>query len=268
MIRKYCRYIFRDISERNSIPQFGEIVDNHVYPIASIEEAFASKSVSRTGLPIADVDLVVPVNPTKVVCVGRNYVDHANELGNKVPSEPLLFIKPLSSVIGSGDSIMIPPQSEQVEHEGEVAIVIGRTASKLGDSDDVMTYVLGFTCANDVTARDLQRRDIQFTRAKSFDTFCPIGPWIVSGIDPVRLAVETRVNGIVKQSGSVSQMVFSFEYLVRFISNIMTLMPGDVILTGTPAGVSRLNHGDLVEIEIPGVGILQNPVDGPHLSSQ
>jgi 2-keto-4-pentenoate hydratase/2-oxohepta-3-ene-1,7-dioic acid hydratase in catechol pathway len=201
-----------------------------------------------------------PAHPSKIVCVGRNYSEHANELGNEVPSEPLLFLKAPSAVIHDGESIVIPPQSEQVEHEGELAVIIGRTCKDLSDADDPFEYVRGYTCLNDVTARDLQRKDVQFTRAKSFDTFCPIGPHIETELDVSDLRVTTRVNGIVKQDGRTSQMVFPVGFLIRYISKMMTLNAGDVIATGTPSGVSKMERGDVCEVEIEGIGILNNPV--------
>lgn len=198
--------------------------------------------------------------PSKIVCVGRNYAEHAAELGNAIPTEPLLFLKAPSAVIYNGDEIVLPSYSAQVEHEGELAIVIGRKCSGLGLDEDVMSYVQGFTCLNDVTARDIQKKDVQFTRGKSFDTFCPIGPHIETELDWHDIAVATRVNGEVRQSGRTSQMVFPVDFLIRYISNMMTLMPGDVIATGTPSGVSKMSAGDVCEIEIEGIGILSNSV--------
>jgi 2-keto-4-pentenoate hydratase/2-oxohepta-3-ene-1,7-dioic acid hydratase in catechol pathway len=206
------------------------------------------------------IELTDAFSPSKIVCVGRNYADHAAELGNDVPSEPLLFLKAPSAVIRNGEAIIVPPQSEQVEHEGELAIVIGRRCKGLLNSDDPFDYVQGYTCLNDVTARDLQRKDGQFARAKSFDSFCPIGPVIETDLDVSDLRVTTRVNGVVKQDGRTSQMVFPVDFLIRYISNMMTLMPGDVIATGTPSGVSRMEPGDICEIEIQGIGVLSNPV--------
>jgi len=201
-----------------------------------------------------------PIRPSKIVCVGRNYREHAAELGNKMPEEPLLFLKAPSAIISSGDEIVLPSASQQVEHEGELGVVIGRVARNIPSDEDPLSYVLGYTCVNDVTARDLQRKDVQFTRGKSFDTFCPVGPWIETNIDPNNVAVETRLNGEVKQKGNTADMAFPVAFLIRYISEIMTLYPGDLIATGTPAGVSRMKPGDIVEVEVAGIGILQNRV--------
>ncbi len=203
--------------------------------------------------------LLTPVTPTKIVCVGRNYAEHAKELGNEAPPEPIIFMKPPSALLDPGGTIVRPAASQLVHHEGELAIVIGREAKNV-QASDWRDYVLGFSCANDVTARDLQKKDGQFTRGKGFDTFCPIGPCIETELDVSNLRVTTRVNGEVRQDGSTSQMIFSCAFLVEFISAIMTLMPGDVILTGTPAGVGPLNSGDAVEVEIEGIGVLRNVV--------
>jgi 2-keto-4-pentenoate hydratase/2-oxohepta-3-ene-1,7-dioic acid hydratase in catechol pathway len=200
------------------------------------------------------------ITPSKIVCVGRNYREHAAELGNKMPDEPLLFLKAPSAIIYSGDEIVLPSASQQVEHEGELGVVIGRVARNIPTDEDPLSFVLGYTCVNDVTARDLQRKDVQFTRGKSFDTFCPVGPWIETDIDPANVAVETRLNGEVKQKGNTADMAFPVAFLIRYISEIMTLYPGDLIATGTPAGVSRMKPGDIVEVEVAGIGILQNRV--------
>lgn len=201
-----------------------------------------------------------PIRPSKIVCVGRNYREHAAELGNKMPDEPLLFLKAPSAIISSGDEIVLPGASQQVEHEGELGVVIGRVARNIASNEDPLSYVLGYTCVNDVTARDLQRKDVQFTRGKSFDTFCPVGPWIETDIDPANVTVETRLNGEVKQKGNTADMAFSVAFLIRYISEIMTLYPGDLIATGTPAGVSRMKPGDIVEVEVAGIGVLRNHV--------
>jgi 2-keto-4-pentenoate hydratase/2-oxohepta-3-ene-1,7-dioic acid hydratase in catechol pathway len=177
-----------------------------------------------------------------------------------MPDEPLLFLKAPSAVIASGDNIELPAASQQVEHEGELGVVIGRKAARLSENDNPLDYVFGYTCVNDVTARDLQRKDVQFTRGKSFDTFCPVGPWIETEIDPSSVTVQTRLNGEVKQKGNTADMAFSVPFLIRYISEIMTLYPGDLIATGTPAGVSRMKHGDTVEVEVSGIGTLVNRV--------
>lgn len=215
------------------------------------------------------LDIPQDFRPSKIVCVGRNYADHARELGNEVPAEPLLFLKaPSSLLITRPDegarlpSIVLPPQSTQVEHEGELAVIVGKECKNLTDADDPGAYVLGYTCLNDVTARDLQKKDGQFTRAKSFDTFCPIGPHIETDLDTRDIAVSTRVNGEVRQHARTSQMVFPIDYLIRYISQMMTLLPGDVIATGTPSGVGPLVTGDVCEVEIEGIGVLRNPVVG------
>lgn len=206
------------------------------------------------------IDIEKDFAPSKIVCVGRNYAEHAAELGNEVPKEPLLFLKAPSAFIRNGDAIVIPPQSQQVEHEGELAVIISKTCKRLTEADAWREYVLGYTCLNDVTARDLQRKDGQFMRAKSFDTFCPIGPHIETELDVSDIRVETRVNGVIKQSGRTSQMVFSVDFLIRYISNMMTLNARDVIATGTPSGVSKMESGDVCEVEIEGIGILKNPI--------
>lgn len=198
--------------------------------------------------------------PSKIVCVGRNYAEHAKELGNAVPTDPLLFLKAPSALIANGQAIKIPPQSNQVEHEGELAVIIARSCKSLSDDDDPFDYVLGYTCLNDVTARDIQRKDVQFTRGKSFDTFCPIGPIIETDIDVSDVRITTNVNGVIKQDGRTSQMVFPVDFLIRYISNQMTLVEGDIIATGTPSGVSKMEPGDICEVAIDGIGILRNPV--------
>ncbi|MGZ7042623.1 MAG: fumarylacetoacetate hydrolase family protein, partial [Thermoanaerobaculia bacterium] len=203
--------------------------------------------------------LLAPSAPTKIVAVGRNYADHAKELGNEAPSEPIIFLKPPTTVLAPEGKIVRPSMSQRVDFEGELAIVIGREAKNVRAAN-WRDYVRGFTCANDVTARDLQKKDVQFTRGKSFDTFCPLGPCIETEIDPRDLSLQTRVNGQIKQSGRTSQMIFPCDAIIEFITSVMTLLPGDVILTGTPAGVGPLQAGDVVEVEIGGIGILRNVV--------
>jgi len=255
---KFCRYI--DPTTR--APRYGIIDGAEIYPLEA-ENIFAVE-LDRTPLTdtvnASDVMLMSPVTPSKIVCVGRNYREHAAELGNPMPDEPLLFLKPPSAVVGTGADIELPAASSRIEHEGELGVVIGRKARRIADADEPLAYVLGYTCVNDVTARDLQRRDVQFTRAKSFDTFCPIGPLIAIDLNPLDLRVETRVNNQVRQQGRTSQMAFPVPFLIRYISHVMTLEPGDVIATGTPAGVGPLLAGDIVEIEVEGVGTLRNGV--------
>jgi 2-keto-4-pentenoate hydratase/2-oxohepta-3-ene-1,7-dioic acid hydratase in catechol pathway len=216
---------------------------------------------SFEAVPLGSATLLAPVTPSKIVCIGRNYRDHAAELGNEVPKEPLLFLKPPSSLLAPGGNIEIPPQSSRVDFEGELAIVIGRRASRLAAGEDVRPYIRGYTVVNDVTARDLQRADGQWTRGKGFDTFCPAGPIVSDEIDPGSgLTVETRLNGSVKQHGNTLDLIFPVDFLLRYITAAMTLFPGDLIPTGTPAGVAPLQSGDVVEVEVEGLGILRNPV--------
>lgn len=216
-------------------------------------------------IPLSEVELLPLVRPTKVVCVGLNYHEHARELGLTPPDEPILFLKPPSSVIGPGDAIVMPACSERVDYEAELAIVIGKTARFVSE-EAAAAHVFGYTCANDVTARDLQKKDGQWTRAKSFDTFCPIGPWIETQVPDERaLGIRAVVNGKLRQEGNTADMIFAPAKLVSFISRVMTLLPGDVILTGTPPGIGPLQEGDEVSVEIDHVGFLLNPVisEGP-----
>ncbi len=211
------------------------------------------------ALELDDVKILSPVLPSKVVCVGKNYADHAAEMGGEVPAEPVIFIKPSTTVIGEGDAIVLPPQSNNVHYEAELAIVIGALCKNVA-VERAGEVILGYTIANDVTARDLQHSDGQWTRAKSFDTFCPLGPWIETELDPTNLDISCEVNGEVKQSSNTSQLVRSAHEMVAWISQVMTLLPGDVILTGTPAGVGPLSNGDVVDVTIEGIGTLSNPV--------
>ncbi|HEY6447950.1 MAG TPA: fumarylacetoacetate hydrolase family protein [Acidobacteriaceae bacterium] len=212
-------------------------------------------------VPMSSVELLAPVVPSKIVCIGRNYREHAAELGNEVPKEPLVFLKAPSAVIAPGEPIRIPPQSQRVDFEGELAIVIGRHASRIGADEDARPYIRGYTVVNDVTARDLQKSDGQWSRAKGFDTFCPMGPLVTDEIDPgAGLTVETRLNGEVKQHGTTSDLIFDIAALLRHITAAMTLLPGDVIPTGTPAGVGPMRPGDVVEVTVDGIGTLANPV--------
>jgi len=210
-------------------------------------------------LPLADVRLVAPVLPSKIIAVGRNYVDHAKELGNTVPAAPMIFLKPSTAVVGPAEPIALPWQSEQVEHEAELAVVIGRLCREVPE-ERVPEVILGYTCANDVTARDLQKTDGQWGRAKGFDSFCPIGPWIETAVDLDDAVITCRVNDDLRQDGVLGDMVRGVPELVSWISSVMTLLPGDVILTGTPAGVGALTAGDTVSVSIDGIGTLTNPV--------
>ena len=213
---------------------------------------------------LSDVRLLSPILPSKVVCVGRNYAEHAAEHGSDVPKEPLLFLKPSTSVIGPGDVIKLPPQSQQVEHEAELAVVIGAPGARYADRAAAQRAVFGYTCANDVTARDLQRSDGQWTRAKGFDSFCPLGPWIVTDLDPSDLEIRCEVGEETRQLGRTRDMVFDVATLVSYASHVMTLLPGDVLLTGTPAGVSPIMDGETVTVTVAGIGSLRNPVVRPR----
>lgn len=212
------------------------------------------------SLPLAEAALLAPATPSKIVAIGLNYRDHAAERGKAVPAEPLLFLKPPSAVIGPGETIRRPAWAGRVDHEAELGLVIGRRVHDLAGLDAARAAILGAVCLNDVTARELQTKDVQFTRAKGFDTFCPIGPCIATGLELERLAVEGRVNGVVRQRSSTEQLIFPPAELVAFVSRVMTLVPGDIIATGTPAGIGPLVAGDSVEIEVAGVGVLRNPV--------
>jgi 2-keto-4-pentenoate hydratase/2-oxohepta-3-ene-1,7-dioic acid hydratase in catechol pathway len=207
---------------------------------------------------MGEVKLLPPVEPSKIVAVGRNYQDHAKELGNPVPEEPLLFLKPSTAVIGPNDEIHYPAMSSRVDYEGELAVVIKKKACHLREEDPVEDYILGYTCFNDITARDLQAKDVQFTRAKSFDTFAAVGPCIATGIDPGALHLKTFLNGKLVQSGTTANLIFPVPFLVRFISRVMTLLPGDIIATGTPSGIGPMNPGDRVDVQVEGIGVLSN----------
>ncbi|MCM2317419.1 MAG: fumarylacetoacetate hydrolase family protein [Thermoanaerobaculia bacterium] len=239
------------------VPRMAVLDERGVHRLPDFHWGDPSIVPAGDPMPLDEAKLLAPVTPGKIVAVGRNYAEHAKELGNEVPSEPILFLKPPSSLLAPGGAIEMPAASSRVDFEGELAIVIGRRAKNV-DAARWREFVFGFTCANDVTARDLQKKDVQFTRGKSFDTFCPLGPWIETDLDPSDLAIRTRVNGESKQDGRTSQMVFQPAALIAFISSIMTLEPGDVILTGTPSGIGPLADGDTVEVEIDGIGTLRN----------
>jgi len=221
---------------------------------------FDGINTSNSMHPVPDVQFCAPVMPSKVVAIGFNYIGHIEEMGHRVPDEPLLFLKAPSSIIGSGEAILLPKASGHVDFEGELAVVIGSRCRRV-QKGDVEDAVLGYTILNDVTARDLQSQDVQFTRAKSFDTFCPLGPWIETDLDPSSLQITTVVNSKVRQEANTSTMIFDPHFLVSYVSAFMTLEPGDVIATGTPAGVGQLYPGDEVSIAVEGVGVLTNPVD-------
>lgn len=236
------------------------ILDQGELVVLDGDPMFAGFETTGERIPFADVALLAPVIPrSKVVCVGRNYHDHAAEFGNVAPDEPLLFLKPNTAVIGTGDTIVRPAISERTEYEGELVAVIGRIAKNVR-AEDALSYVFGYTIGNDVTARDLQRKDGQWTRGKGFDTFCPLGPVIETEFDVAAERIETRVNGEVRQRAPLTDMIHSVADIIAYASAAFTLLPGDVIMTGTPAGVGELVAGDTVEVEVPGIGVLRNPV--------
>jgi 2-keto-4-pentenoate hydratase/2-oxohepta-3-ene-1,7-dioic acid hydratase in catechol pathway len=260
---KICRFVPRAVSSTAPVsPRYGLIEGQNIIEISGLpwDQWTRKPSSSR----VADARLFAPVEPSKIVCVGRNYAAHAAELGNEVPKEPLIFLKPPSSIVGPEEPIILTKYSKKVHHEGELAVVIGRRCSQLSDSDNPLSFVLGYTCLNDVSARDIQESDVQFTRAKGFDTFCPVGPHIETELDPANALVETHVNGALRQSGNSSLMIYPVVHLIRWISRMMTLLPGDVIATGTPSGVGPLVAGDTVEVSVAGIGVLRNPVHPPQ----
>jgi len=230
-------------------------------PPEDLAARHAPAATNFTPAPLSSFNLVAPVTPSKILCIGRNYRDHATELGNEVPKEPLLFLKPPSSLLAPNGIIRMPALSQRVDYEGELAIVIGKTCTKLTPDQDARDYIRGYAIVNDVTARDIQKSDGQWTRGKGFDTFCPVGPLVSDAIDPVGgrpVTVTTRLNGEVKQHGSTADLIFSIPFLLQYISVAITLEPGDLIPTGTPAGVGPVQPGDTVEVEIDGLGVLKN----------
>ncbi len=249
---KFIRYKYG-----NEQPRYGWIYQDRVGPVEG--EPFGEYRRLEVDIPLADVQLLAPVIPGKIICVGRNYIEHAREHEAPVPEWPMLFMKPPSSVIGPDSYIHLPPQSEQVEHEVELVVVMGKVARWV-QPEDAFKYIFGYTLGNDVTARDLQRRDGQWTRSKGFDTFCPLGPWIETDLDPADVLLSCRVNGEMRQMSSTREMVFTVQQLVAFTTSIMTLNPGDIIMTGTPAGVGPLDEGDVVECSGEGIGTLTNRV--------
>jgi 2-keto-4-pentenoate hydratase/2-oxohepta-3-ene-1,7-dioic acid hydratase in catechol pathway len=271
---KYCRFLFEEQIHYGVVDVRGGeawIIDLAPAPPEDLAFHLARAQASKlvpdpTGfdfepMPLAAADLLPPVTPSKIVCVGRNYREHAKELGNEVPAEPLLFFKPPSSLLKPGGAILLPAASSRVDYEGELALVIGRRASKLPLDADLHFILRGYTLANDVTARDLQKKVGQWTRAKGFDTFCPVGPWVSNEVDPgAGLNIETRVNGELRQQGSTADFLFSIPQLLAYITAAITLEPGDLVLTGTPSGVGPLAAGDRVDVSVPGLGVLTNSV--------
>jgi 2-keto-4-pentenoate hydratase/2-oxohepta-3-ene-1,7-dioic acid hydratase in catechol pathway len=259
---RYCRF------ETDAGPQYGQVEDRagtlwieRLLPPFEEDPWTVLSSEPIEPVPMATAKLLAPVVPRKIVCIGRNYRDHAAELGNEVPKEPLLFLKPPSALIGPEDAIHLPPQSQRVDFEGELGVVIGKKASRIAPDEDVRSYIRGYTIVNDVTARDLQKSDGQWSRAKGFDTFCPAGPLVTDEIDlEAGVTVETRLNGELKQQGHTRDLIFPIDALLRYITAAMTLYPGDLIATGTPAGVAPMLPGDRVEVRIEGIGLLANPV--------
>jgi 2-keto-4-pentenoate hydratase/2-oxohepta-3-ene-1,7-dioic acid hydratase in catechol pathway len=257
---KYCRF------QQSGRTQFGVVesaAGNEVIT-GTIPDPFATAELRPAKIPamsIGDVVLLAPVQPSKIVCVGRNYREHAAELGHEVPKEPLIFLKPPSALLDPEQKIVRPKISARVDHEGELGVVIGKKCRNLREGEDARDYILGYTCVNDVTARDLQNKDGQWTRAKGFDTFCPVGPVVSDEIDPwAGAAVETRVNGNIRQQGNTRDFIFALDVVIRHIAQVMTLLPGDLIATGTPSGVGPLVAGDVVEVMVQGVGTLRNVV--------
>src|SRR5216684_3471945 len=260
---KFCRFVPKSAGVASRVlPSYGLIEGEIIHGISA--PPWRQWSREEASLPLREARLLAPVEPSKIVCVGRNYAAHASEMGGSVPKEPMIFLKTPSSVIGTAEPIVLTRYSNHVDHEAELAVIVGKRCAQLGDSDDALSYVLGYTCLNDVSARDLQKSDVQFTRAKGFDTFCPVGPHIETELDSTNVLVETRVNGSLRQSSSTSLMVYPPAFLVCWISRMMTLEPGDLIATGTPAGVGPLATGDTVEVHVAGVGVLRNPVHPPQ----
>jgi 2-keto-4-pentenoate hydratase/2-oxohepta-3-ene-1,7-dioic acid hydratase in catechol pathway len=245
---------------------WGLLVDDLVYPLLeapylSVDEAgvYRPRPLQMRPYQLAEVRLLAPVTPSKIACVGRNYAEHAAELGNEVPSEPLIFLKPPTAIIGPDEAVVHPAISERVDHEGELGVVIGRRCRNVAEVD-ALNYVFGYTIANDVTARDLQKKDGQWTRAKGFDTFAPVGPWVDTSFDPANRTLRCLVNGVVRQQSTTALMVYSIPRIIAHVSRFMTLAPGDLILTGTPSGIGPVQPGDVMTVEIEGLGSLSNPV--------
>jgi 2-keto-4-pentenoate hydratase/2-oxohepta-3-ene-1,7-dioic acid hydratase in catechol pathway len=260
---KYCRFHQNGQSHYGLIESVaGREVITRILLMSNDSESLDEMHTRRMEpLPLDSATLLAPVEPSKIICVGRNYREHAKELGHEIPVDLLTFFKPPSSILAPGAAIERPRISERVDHEGELGVVIAKRCRKLRDDEDVREYIRGYTCVNDVTARDLQKIDNQWTRAKGFDTFCPVGPVVVDELDPwAGVRVESRVNGELRQEGNTADFIFPLDVIIRTVSRVMTLLPGDLIATGTPAGVGPLQAGDTVEISVDGVGVLRNPV--------
>jgi 2-keto-4-pentenoate hydratase/2-oxohepta-3-ene-1,7-dioic acid hydratase in catechol pathway len=239
-------------------PRFG-IVDGPELVVLKGHPLVAGYQTTGERIPLKELKLLAPTIPSKIVCIGKNFADHAAEIGEEVTEEPLIFFKPSSAIVGHGDAIVIPPQSKQVELEAELSLVIGKLAKNVSE-EKALDYLWGVTIANDVTARDLQFGDGQWARSKGFDTFCPLGPWVETEFVPDGQVIESRINGEVRQNVAISEMVHKIPFIISYVSKNMTLLPGDIILTGSPAGISVIKAGDIIECEVEGIGILSNPV--------
>jgi 2-keto-4-pentenoate hydratase/2-oxohepta-3-ene-1,7-dioic acid hydratase in catechol pathway len=266
---RYCKYLSTE--NGSTLPRYALVEQRNgilwaTLPMQAPQEDFAARTsppldVNFEPTLLSELQLLAPVAPSKIICVGRNYRDHAAELGNEVPKEPLLFLKPPSSLLGHKGIVCMPKISSRVDYEGELAIVISRRCRNIGPDEDVRPYIRGYVCVNDVTARDIQKADGQWTRGKGFDTFCPTGPVVSDELDPVEgepITVTTRLNGVVRQLGNTRDMIFPIAHLLRYITSFATLEPGDLIPTGTPAGVGSVQSGDRIQVEIEGLGILEN----------
>lgn len=251
------RVIRYESLDGKSRPKYGWILEDRVGEISG--NVFGRYRRREAETPLGEVRLLAPSEPSKIICVGRNYVEHARELGNELPKVPLIFLKPPSAIIPNGGTVFLPPQSARVEHEAELVVVVGKRGRYI-TAEQAKKHIFGYTIGNDITARDLQRTDDQWTRAKGFDTFCSFGPWIDTEFDPADAVLTCRVNGQMRQMASTRDMVFNVGTLIAYISSVMTLEPGDLIFTGTPAGVGELRNGDEVVVEIEGLGVLKNPV--------
>lgn len=247
-----CRY------QSTEGPQWGEIIDGQVTALSGSPLDGDVQRGEHAG-PIDEVTLLAPIQPGKIVAVGRNFAAHAAEHGHDVPKNPLLFLKPPSTVVGPGEAVELLPEHGRVDIEGELAVAIGK-GGRFIQPEDALSHVFGYTCANDISDRDFQKAEPQWVRAKAFDTFCPLGPWIVTDLDPAQVTISSRINGEQKQHASTQMMIFSIPTLIAYISRVMTLNPGDVILTGTPEGVSQIKGGDVAEVEVEGIGVLRSPV--------